>query len=536
MSTNELVPAGQAQVTPDVAERGRIAIYDGPVTRVADAHRSTIAPASHVLHEWHEYRVTCHGAEWLEVGSEWVAAFGSGSGAFRVQFANQVGLARIRALDAHGATIDTRHVEVVSPKLGQLDASLAFLRAILADLTSERGAMAYLPRAQTARTVRNVHRPPSLLIQYFYLLNNAEDIAEARDLILRNPHRVLDDETEHVSVFDLTEIDADVVLQLVQGDARFDRSASPPRLTAAPDGVWFRMPREGFDSAENQFVKAVAGEMADACEQVLRAPWLRNIDDAGVVHRRETLSRLHGRLHQFVRAPMFDQVRPMHRVPASSRVLQRRAGYRELNGHWQDFLQARDPVWQRMQHAIDLRDIATLYEYWVWFALCREVRDAYGCERPEVDAIPSSEPGLPQGLRARFRNLGTLSYNATRRTYSGISLRPDYLWEPVIGSKVGFDAKFRLAWDTAPLDIADDELASDPIARVKADDLVKMHAYRDAIPGIRAAVVLYPGHVAQFRTVERVSLGAVTVGDVLHGELAGVGAIPMSPLGGDEDE
>jgi uncharacterized protein len=529
MSTDEPRTAGQPVAPLDSQERGRIAIHDGPVTRVADAHRAAIAPASHVLHEWHEYRVTCHDAEWLEVGSELVAAFGAGSGAFRVQFANQVGLARIRALDGNGATLDTRHVEVVSPKLGQLGASLAFLRAILADLASERGAMAYLPRAQTSRSVRSVHRPPSLLMQYFFLLNNADHIAEALDLIQRSPHRVLDDEAEHVSVFDLTEIDADVVLQLVQGDARFDRSASPPRLTAAPSGVWFRVSREGFDSAENQFAKAVAGEMADACEQVLRAPWLRDGDDAGVAHRRETLSRLLQRLRQFVRAPMFDEVGPMHRVPASSRVLQRRAGYRELNGHWQDFLQARDPVWQRMQHAIDLRDIATLYEYWVWFALCREVRDAHGCDRPEVDAIPASEPGLPQGLRARFRGLGTLTYNATRRAYSGISLRPDYLWEPLAGAKVGFDAKFRLAWDTAPLDVDDDDVASDPIARAKADDLVKMHAYRDAIPGLRAAVVLFPGHVAEFRTVVGERRSAVTVADVLMDEMDGVGALPMRP-------
>ena len=487
-----------------------------------------------MLREWQEYRVTCGGAEWLEVGSEWIASFGPGSGTFRVQFANQIGLARIRALDAHGATLDTRHVEVVSPKLCDVDTSLAFLRAILADLTSERGAMAYMPRAQTSRTVRQVHRPPSLLIQYFFLLNNAEGIGEALHHIRRNPHRVLDDETEHVSIFDLTEIDADVVLQLVQGDATFDRSTSPPRLRAVPSGVWFRMPREGFDSAENQFVKAAAGAMADACDHLLRASWLREVDDEGVAHRREKLSQLGNHLRQFTRAPMFDDVGPMHRVPQSSRVLQRRVGYRDLNIQWQGFLQAHDPVWQRMQQAIDLRDIATLYEFWVWFALCREVQDVYACERPEVSAIPPSELGLPHGLKARFKGLGTLTYNATRRAYSGISLRPDYLWEPIAGAKVGFDAKFRLVWDAAPLEVEGVD-PKDPLARAKVGDLVKMHAYRDAIPGLRAAVVLYPGHIAQFRTVENERRDVITVGDVLLDEVEGVGAIPMSPVGVDDE-
>ncbi len=274
--------------------------------------------------------------------------------------------------------------------------------------------------------------------------------------------------------------------------------------------------------------------MGDACDDVLRAPWLRTGADTGTERRRETVARLRGRLRRFERAPMFDEVGAMLRVPVSSRVLQRRAGYRDLNLLWQGFLQSREPVWRRMQHAIDLRDIATLYEYWVWFALCREIQEAFDTDRPVVDPIAPAEPGLPHGLRARFAGLGTLTYNASRRAYSGIYLRPDYLWEPKEGGKVGFDAKFRLAWDTAPLDV-DGETASDPQAKAKADDLVKMHAYRDAIPGLRAAVVLYPGHVAEFRTVSEEKRPGITVADVVMNEMNGVGAIPMRPTGvGDE--
>lgn len=532
MITNDLLPAGEAEGHTTVDLPGRIAIHEGPIHHIGSQYAGHLAPATHIVHEWHEYRVTCAGAEWLEVGSEHVATFGPAT--FRVQFANQLGLSRIRAFDASGAVLDTGHVEVISPKLGDPATSLAFLRAILAELTSERGAMAFMPRATTSRTVRKVRRPPSLLIQYFFLLNNAESIMSATHQVERFPHRILDDESEHVAIHDVTDIDADVVLQLVQGGAVFDHAVSVPRLRAAPGGVWFRVPREGFDSAENRFVKAVADTMANACDDVLRAPWLENLADLGVSQRRETLTRLQNRLRQFARAPMFDDVGPMHRVPVSSRVLQRRAGYRDLNEHWQAFLQSRDPVWQRMQHAIDLRDIATLYEYWVWFALCREIQEAFECENAEVSSVPPSELGPPHGLKARFNGLGTLTYNASRRAYSGILLRPDYLWEPVQGRAVGFDAKFRLAWDDRPLDV-DNEAPNDPMARAKVDDLVKMHAYRDAIPDLRCAVVLFPGSVAEFRTVAKEELDGNTVGDVLNGEFEGVGAIPMSPVGWNDD-
>lgn len=322
-----------------------------------------------------------------------------------------------------------------------------------------------------------------------------------------------------------------MVLQLVQGGATFDRSATPPRLQAAPGGVWFRIPREGYDSAENQFVKAVASSMADACDDVLKAFWLRDRHDPGVEHRRDTLTLLATRLRQFVRAPMFDEVGPMNRVPASSRVLQRRAGYRDLNIHWQEFLQARDPVWQPMQEAIDLRDIATLYEYWVWFELCRRIQGELQGHRPVIDMIPPSEMGLPHGLRATFAGHGMLTFNARRQAYSGIFLRPDYLWEPYDGRKVGFDAKFRLARDSAPMDVHGDESSKDALARAKVDDLVKMHAYRDAIPGLCCAVVLFPGNVADFRCVSKERVPDIDVGDVLGGNLNGVGAIPMAPEG-----
>ena len=148
-----------------------------------------------------------------------------------------------------------------------------------------------------------------------------------------------------------------------------------------------------------------------------------------------------------------------------------------------------------------------------------------------MSAIAPSELGLPHELKARFKGLGTLTYNATRKAYSGIWLRPDYLWEPEAGPEVGFDAKFRLAWDAAPLDVGDEDTSGVPQAKTKADDLMKMHAYRDAIPGLRCAVVLFPGSVAEFRTTAKERIADITISDVLTGDLNGIGAIPMSPLG-----
>ena len=62
-----------------------------------------------------------------------------------------------------------------------------------------------------------------------------------------------------------------------------------------------------------------------------------------------------------------------------------------------------------------------------------------------------------------------------------------------------------------------------------------MHAYRDAIPGLRCAVVLFPESVAEFRTTAKEKITEIAVGDVLTSDLNGVGAIPMSPVGMNDD-
>ena len=73
-------------------------------------------------------------------------------------------------------------------------------------------------------------------------------------------------------------------------------------------------------------------------------------------------------------------------------------------------------------------------------------------------------------------------------------------------------------------------VTTDGLAKATTDDLVKMHAYRDALPNVRAAVVLYPGAVSVFRTLDK-RKHVLTLRDILHGDWEGVGAIAMAPHG-----
>lgn len=85
-----------------------------------------------------------------------------------------------------------------------------------------------------------------------------------------------------------------------------------------------------------------------------------------------------------------------------------------------------------------------------------------------------------------------------------------------------FDAKFKVRRLATEADDGDEE----DRGVFKRADLYKMHAYRDALPSVRSAWVLYPGTELRFFSEDgRVADRASGVAD----QPSGVGALPFSP-------
>src|SRR5262249_38275834 len=132
---------------------------------------------------------------------------------------------------------------------------------------------------------------------------------------------------------------------------------------------------------------------------------------------------------------------------------------------------------------------------------------------------------------------GRLIYNHQYKRWS-LPYRPDYLWHPGRGSDIALDAKFRL--EARSIHELDDSRGVDAqtvdeatrSATPKAEDITKMHAYRDAL-GVQAAIVVYPGDESVFfePTGQR---NHPTLDHLLErslaGDLEGVGAVPLTPM------
>ena len=476
------------------------------------------------LVEWTTYRVTAPGADALRVGSARVLPLVAPHPVFEVRFENQLGLAHLQPLRGGKPFGAGTTVEVIAAKFATPLESIRFTDLVLADLFARQASLPFLAAAPTGRLVREARRPPNLLFAYHFFRRHGQDLMRAVQAIAHRPLRRLHEVYEDVRLVEASDIDLDAMLSVLRAATHND--LSEPRIAhrLRPERVRQRRPIETLDVPENRFALDVARRMLDRADAIPEAPWYRQVPEADRIR----LGALRGALRAFVRDRQFIEVGPLVRIPVESRVLQRRDGYRELTRLWFAFQRARQPLFDRLEHAIDIRDIATLYEYWVFFELADRIGAALDIPGT-MDAVGDGVDGLRHRFACRFGTAGTLVYNGSECGYSGVQLRPDYLWIPAEGTRVAFDAKFRMVASSSIAVLEDGELPAGMSYDPKDDDLVKMHAYRDAL-GMRAAVVLYPGTSSTFRPVIGPAASTTVADVVLNEGLSGVGEIGMSPL------
>jgi hypothetical protein len=241
----------------------------------------------------------------------------------------------------------------------------------------------------------------------------------------------------------------------------------------------------------------------------------------------------------------FKQISRPSSLKLNSPVLQRKSGYREVLNAWLKFDLAAKLVWKGGDNVYDAgkKDIATLYEYWLFFALLDLLKEVFNIEPKSIEKLIQYDKGrlslnLKQGTaiamkgvyKSPSRNLNIqFSYNRSfggGKTYpdSGsytTTLRPDYtlsIWPEEIKeakeaekteliTHIHFDAKYKVknfyeliskSKDEELTEEENIELIKEEAEEVKKgtfknQDLLKMHAYKDAIRRTGGAYVLYPG-------------------------------------------
>ncbi len=320
-------------------------------------------------------------------------------------------------------------------------------------------------------------------------------------------------------------------------------------LQSLPSKISSVRKSDTVDTPENRFVKFALENFLKFCTTI-------NKTALPETKLQKESALLEKKLESFLHHSVFKEISHPETLQLNSPVLQRKEGYREVLRVWLMFDLAAKLIWKGGEDIYKggKKDIATLYEYWLFFKLLDLFKSIFDIEHEDISELIKETPDglnlqLKQGkhtaLRGVFNN-GTRKLNIRfnyNRSFSGqidyphsgswtTTMRPDYtlsFWPNGISEKdaeiqelivhIHFDAKYKIANLTDLLNKeseVDTEKTENRKGIYKNADLLKMHAYKDAIRRTGGAYVLYPGNTS----VKKKGF---------HEIIPGLGAFPVRP-------
>jgi predicted component of viral defense system (DUF524 family) len=393
-----------------------------------------------------------------------------------------------------------------------------------------------------------------------FLASVVEDMRRAMDRILERPHRKLAYETVWRDAGSVSEIDARSLMDLVGAGhslARVSREAhervlpqgaqaqfrTRDRKPVLPSILPTKTRQSSYDTFENRFVKHVLRQFEVRARTVAQ-----QLASAGKSDLSASARGIEATCRSMLRSPFFAEVGVLTSMQATSQVLLRDDSYNRILRIYQEFLLSSDVDWDGIRQVQENRDIAELYEMWVYLEVVRVLHRMVGGRLTSPDAVmpavASSSGGLfvsllrdkASGLRMQGSGGAVITayYNRSFAGRSGpptptpmsysLPLRPDVVVEieDAAGrSFVVLDAKYRVDTVGTAFTTQDDSDAEEAVvaSTFRAPDVHKMHAYRDAIDNVFAALAVYPGVEGQAALYPRAGFS----------DTGGVGAVPLRP-------
>lgn len=415
--------------------------------------------------------------------------------------------------------------------------------------------------------------PPQTLYQrYAFVRSIVESLAfqEAIRKIISNPVRKWEEDIVERNVSNVKRLSRRNMHEIATSRDRIPvqngaELGLPHGLHSVPRTLTVVYKRDTLNNHENQFVKFVLRSFSSFCSE-LRSK--KNAGDRLKAEIDKTMDLLNSHLNTI----FFKQISLPSQINLNSPVLQRKEGYREVLQAWLMFDLAAKLSWKGGDNVYEAgkRNVAVLYEYWVFFKLLEVVSRVFDISPVSINNLVKTDADkinleIQQGRMTMIEGLydaGSRKFNVRfyyNRTFahtregdelhkSGswtMNMRPDYtlsIWPGEISMEqaeredlivhIHFDAKYRLdRIDLGLDDSTNEEQISDALLNEKKEqeegvykraDLLKMHAYKDAIRRTSGAYIIYPG------TVQSCLRG-------FHEIIPGLGAFCLTPSNYDEE-
>ncbi|MGI9185453.1 MAG: DUF2357 domain-containing protein [Solirubrobacteraceae bacterium] len=479
----------------------------------------------------------------------------------RLHTRQYVGDVLVSAIRLSGELVAAGSLLVKAVKLEHEREYQQMLREI-SDLASEAILQGFAPASTSAAI--SPSRAPRLLYQQFAILQARladDELVDAIAEVVHRPQRDWVRETEWRPPGRPLRGSGEVARALTTPGRRVSTVMAVGSLKTLPSAIASYRSEETVDTVPNRFVKFALTrwrELAERLGDILssRAETAYGIRGIAAVER--AVEALDDTLSE----PFFRQVGDLQEVPTANQVLLKREGYRQIFSTFA-LIESSLDLRLELDDAVNpsQRNVASLYEYWTFLKLVGVLGEA--CDDPHA-SLRLFEPdgdGLSLGLRrgkesklqwnvaVAGRNLSVSvyfnrSFRATEESGSdgswsrtmipdaSVLVRPEQGRSRVENERdldvwLHFDAKYKLDWSSAQferrssereeLEVALGDEEQERQASSGRDDLLKMHAYRDAIRRSAGAYVLFPGTPGALEFRQYVEL------------IPGLGAFPLRP-------
>lgn len=448
-------------------------------------------------------------------------------------------------------------------------------KTMLHDITSHFTDLVMMQGAPvTQRFEVDPNENSNTLYQQFAFMRSlvdSEEFEEALNKILYNPIHKWTGTTVEKDICSVKKLGRQELKQIASSKNRLslgEGTTIGDRINSVPRRLSVSYKKDTVDVAENRFVKFVLQSFSSFCSTIQQC---KNASPRLKTEAELTANKLTGWLSR----DFFLDVSDLQTMTLNSPALQRKEGYREVLQAWMMSKLAAQITWKGGDNVYQAgkRNVAALYEYWVFFKLLDIVKETFHLELKEDDEkklVKTDQDRinleLKQGhtkmiggqFREASRTLNVrLYYNRTFSTSEQLdksgswttAMRPDYtlsIWpgdiketeaeEQDLIVHIHFDAKYKLdrillnekepdethTFEDEDADLSEEDLLMNQEKReeekgiYKRVDLLKMHAYKDAIRRTSGAYILYPG-----------SENKKLIG--FHEVLPGLGAFCLSP-------
>jgi predicted component of viral defense system (DUF524 family) len=374
-------------------------------------------------------------------------------------------------------------------------------------------------------------------------LIDSKEFEESIQKIISNPTTKWQNEIEENDIRGIRRFNQKNIKQLITKSNRVQISNNHSlnknySLTSIPLKIYNNRKTESNDTPENRFIKHTIKEFSNFCENC-ESKFLK------FSSAKNEAKILNEKLSSLLNQSFFIKISDAKSLKIDSPVLQKKSGYREVLNAWLKFDLAAKLVWHGGNNVYEggKKDIATLYEYWLFFELLDLIKSTFQIESKSIEELLQFDKekislNLKQGTTIALKgiyNSGNRKINVQfsyNRSFGGnkkypsagsytTTLRPDYtltFWsEGIINQKdaevkelishIHFDAKYKVnnfyeliskSENEELSDFENEELIRDEEEEnikgtFKNQDLLKMHAYKDAIRRTGGAYILYPG-------------------------------------------